>query len=357
MTIGAAITQFSQAANSVVFTKYVKDFGHRIESKLVSGYYNRFNEVDLVSAVDEVVNSLHNFGTRDDRNKFEIMTKSVFIHGITSRVEFQHYGKPASTELGDIIFILSVVHHGRKYFERATINQFKKDKSSILGTSWSLGNKQQLYLLSRFPTFRGAKPSLISRAQHNLSNSSGCLGSYGLLYRPGDFGFVSATQLDSFLGSKKSLRMEEMRTLKTLTSSYPESHLGVYHPRTRKSFRLPQFTSPNFLWGLFGNYQFASHVYDFSQKYLMMGIGELIHTSIGLGNSEALALVNAIVQTSGRRNPQAKEVAAQFQRFPYENGPEETTLGEGEESDNIAGEIGIVQTTIALGDSDGIGTQ
>ena len=98
-----------------------------------------------------------------------------------------------------MIFIVSVYFQGKKYFEKLTINQFKKANKT---SSWSIKNKEQLFLLSRFPVFRGIQGSIIDEKNYAIPNYSGCLGSYGFLYKPGDFAFVSATKLDSYVGQK-----------------------------------------------------------------------------------------------------------------------------------------------------------
>ena len=72
-----------------------------------------------------------NLNVKDYRAYTELSTKSIFIHGNRSRVRFDYYDKKTNpVELGDLIFIISIVYNKRKYFEKITINQFKKDEKT-----------------------------------------------------------------------------------------------------------------------------------------------------------------------------------------------------------------------------------
>src|SRR5207249_11496126 len=109
-------------------------------------------EPSLVKVVEDVVNSLNGFRSTSPGGELQIFTRALFIHGSKSYVEFDYYAQKAKKELGDIIFIVSAVYKGRKYFEKVTINQAKKDRTKPRRPRWAIDQKQ-LYLLSRFPNF------------------------------------------------------------------------------------------------------------------------------------------------------------------------------------------------------------
>ena len=54
---------------------------------------------------------------------------------------------PVPTELGDIIFIISIIFNGQKYFEKFTINQFKKDVQRKRAVSWNIKRRTTLFVI------------------------------------------------------------------------------------------------------------------------------------------------------------------------------------------------------------------
>jgi hypothetical protein len=322
------------AAGSEIFAMYVKEFARRITSALSKGYSRELHEPQLVQVVEHIVTDLRSFRMEDHKIQFEITTKSVMIHGNKSQVEFEYYGKTVQRELGDLIFVISLVHNGRKYFEKLSINQFKKSSKNRVGKSWDLGNKEQLYLLSRFPTFRGVKGSIIPPTEHSLPNYSGCLGSYGLLYSPGDFAFLSATELDSCVGLEKRFRMKDLHMLYLSVSPVPEIEFISY---------------------VLGNHQYAGNAFDFAQKYLTMGIGEPTFATVGINNSHARRLLHGLLSAVGARaaREQSRELldfVKGFFGYPYAEREGEGIFREGFDYDLEGGGIAIVHTTIDLGE-------
>jgi len=106
-----------------------------------------------------------------------------------------------------------VMNCAKKYGEiignEKFILHFKKSNK----TSWSFSNnssKEQLYLLSRFPIFKGTRNSIIPMKDYNLPNYSGCLGIHGLLYYPGDFATVSSKLLDVILLNKTNFKLNDL---------------------------------------------------------------------------------------------------------------------------------------------------
>ena len=170
------IKKYAEVVNDEKFILHWK----KLSEKLLRGIQKNYDlhEPNIVEIIENIINNFGQFHTNG--RYFSVSTNSIFIHGNKSQVEFEYYGKSTRRELGDIIFILSVVYNGKKYFEKMTINQVKKSKNVL----WNFNNdsaKEQLYLLSRFPTFRGTNNSLIPTKNYNLPNCSGCLGSHGLL--------------------------------------------------------------------------------------------------------------------------------------------------------------------------------
>ncbi len=251
-----------------------------LSKRLLNGIQKSYNlrEPEVVKIIENIINSIGQFSTGG--NRLNISTNSVFIHGNKSQVEFEYYGKSTRRELGDIIFILSVVYNGKKYFEKMTITQVKKSKN----VQWKFNNdgaKEQLYLLSKFPTFRGANNSLIPKKNYNLPNYSGCLGSHGLLYYPGDFALVSSEQLGTIMSGKKKLELKNLLSIITPNHFCPCSccwHLSddidleeFYHLLHKLIYFYPRyFRYFPFMCNLqiLGNNCISYNVYDFSDKYL-----------------------------------------------------------------------------------------
>jgi len=345
MSIENAINKYLEAVKSDVFVRYEKEFSDRIISAISKGYKLGLNETYLVQIVEAVVNNVNNLTMR---NKFKLDTKSIFIHGNKSQVEFNYYGQNAQREFGDLIFIISVVYNNRKYFEKITINQFKKDKTKSRSISWSISNKKQLYLLSRFPSFKGVT-GLIPKKNYDLPNYSGCLGSYGLLYEPGDFAFVSATRLDSFIGPKNTLKMIELHKLANNRVRYLFDWFPIFF-----LFR-PLPLLPFGWFPVFGNCHFCHDTSNFVQEYLRMNIGEPIFMKIGMDNPQARSFIHEVMSTIKRK---AKKERAQgilnfidaFLKFPYADKEGQNRFNEGVDFDFEGGGIGIIHTIINLGE-------
>ncbi|GFP37652.1 hypothetical protein HKBW3S44_01329 [Candidatus Hakubella thermalkaliphila] len=131
MNIEKVVTKYMEIIKSDTFAKYEKEFAQRICSALSKGYLRKLPEPPLVQIIENVVNGVHNLTMKDDKTYFELLTRSIFIHGNKSQVEFDYYGQNMQGEFGDLIFIISVVFNGWKYFEKLTINQFKKDRARL----------------------------------------------------------------------------------------------------------------------------------------------------------------------------------------------------------------------------------
>lgn len=348
MSVERAVMKYMEVIRSDTFAKYEKTFAQKINSALLKGYLKNQNETKLVQIVENIINSINNLSEKD--KNFELSTNAIFIHGYPkiSGVEFNYYGEIKGNELGDLIFIISFVFNGQKCFEKFTITQFKKDSTRSRSVSWKIktgeDEKRQLYLLSRFPVFKGVTGSIISANEHILPNYSGCLGSYGLLYKPGDFSFVSATKLDTIIGHKNSLKINEI------------------YDWTYESEKYLLYYFPNF-WSLFGNHHYAYNSFDFAHKYLTIGIGEPTYMS-GAGNSQVRSFVHELMEAlrnKGKndekkaKNGEEKDKAEKLLKFadgflaiPYTGIDDKINPSEKMESNFNGGGIGIVHTTINI---------
>jgi len=165
-----------------------------------------------------------------------------------------------------------------------------------------MSNKGQLYLLSRFPAFEGFLGSIIPMREYILPNYSKCLGSYGLLYKPGDFVFVSAIDLDSLIGVRNSVRMNELYPLPNtvryspfLPHFYPDMHELFY--LMEKFYRRYGFMN-DLCWYFFNNYHFSYNIFDFAHKYLTVGIGEPIFMARGIDNPQTRSFLHDLLSAA-----------------------------------------------------------
>lgn len=365
MSIESAIKKYIEATTrSNVFARYEKEFARKIVSALSEGYHHELFEPKLVQIIEGVVNSVSDLIIRDHRGYLELSTRAIFIHGNKSQVEFDYYGRRTQRELGDLIFIVSLIFNGRKYFEKFTINQVKRDspksgKEVYWNVRSNISSKEQLYLLSRFPTFRGTGSSIIPMTEYALPNYSGCLGSYGLLCKPGDFIFISATELDSLIGRRSTLKVGELSYLKTVES--PWLHLPWFYPNIDEVFYLMhkfyRYSGSTwyFLWSLFSNHHHAYNAFDFAHKYLTLGIGEPVFMKVGIDNVRARNFLHEVlsaVRIKAEREGllELSSFVDEFFRYGYSDNEEQRGPVEGIEFGFEGGGIGIIHTTINLGE-------
>jgi len=328
--------KFSSATRSNVFARYEKEFAERINAALSQAYAMNQPEPELVQIVERVTNNLGNFFRVDSALNFQLCTMSAFIHGNRSQVEFRYYGRRTRVELGDLLFLMTVVLGGQRYFEKLTITQFKKDRRTRRSISWAIRNRAQLYLLSRFPSFRGVQESIIPAKEHVLPNYSGCLGSYGLLYRPGEFTFVSGTEMDAVLEHRNVLRKQEFYSL------------TQYADRCGFPFRSVT-CSP------FCNHHHAYNTFDFAHRFLRVGIGEPVLTTGRLDNLQAKGLLHDLmsgIRIRARREgrPELLGVVDRFFRYAYPEGGRPDEFPVTSDSDLEGGGIGVIHTILDLGE-------
>ena len=315
---------------SDTFVRYYKQFAQNINSTLAASYRYELTEPKMVGVLEKMVNNLN--GLEDRYHGNSISTKAIFIHGNRSFVEFEFEGSLITREIGDLIFIISLVVGGEKYLEKMTITQFKKDKIASRGNlCWDIGNKAQLYLLSRFPPFSGVGKSLIPMRNFYLSNISGCLGSYGLLFRPGDFVFISAPKLDSMLGAKNKITLNQLHVMGTAVVKY--DYFNYY-----------DVFSPSCCYG--------QNAFDFSSEYLRLRVGEPIH-SCRIHNGGAKLLLGSILAFLKRRGGAFETFVKEFYKYEYawfdrSHPVEQFGNNDNDHSADLVGGLGIVHTTIYL---------
>ena len=345
--------KYFQLVKTEGFAKYAKDFADRVQKVLCEGYEQKLNEPEIV---EKITNNLNGLST--SFNKVQISTKGIFIHGNRSQVEFEYYGKKEQGELGDLILILSVIYKGRKCFEKFTISQFKKDNDKL---RWDLSNRKQVYLLSSFPPFRGIKGSIIPMKTFNLPNYSGCLGSFNLLFRPGDFVFVSAPLLERLVGNRKSIDIVNISKFlepPCYYFHYPIPfdllHIEDLSYLWRKLCRhgMPISFFPPYVIGILGFSCSASNIHEFVDKYLRGNIGELTYSDIGNYNAPAFdflrELLSAIMKKAQKEEKtEFTDFINEFFKYPYSG--QEGGIKEGVEFDYEGGGIGIIYTSIDLG--------
>lgn len=355
MSVGEVLEKYTNAIRSDTFIRYEKEFAKRINVALAQDYGLR--EDNLVEIIENMINGLNGLEMRDNKSFFNLLTRSVFIHGPKSQVKFDYYGEIAQRELGDLIFIISVVYNGQKYFEKLTINQFKKNKRTTRNIFWDIDNKKQLFLLSRFPAFRGV--SGIPKKDFMLVNYSGCLGSYGLLYDPGDFAFVSAVDLDSFIEQRNALKMNELHDLVYRSDQTPFFSFYHFVPDINELLYLVdkfyKYSGYNwrFLWSIFGNHHYAHNVYDFAHKYLTVSIGEPVFMKIGIDNPHVRGLLYELLtglKTQAKRNGMIalSEFTDEFFKYNYARGEGRDNSNENIEYEFDGGGMGIIHTIIDL---------
>ncbi|MFW6122280.1 MAG: hypothetical protein ACOC80_15465, partial [Petrotogales bacterium] len=204
------IRKYCEFIETNIFAKHVKNFAEKTQYELHRAYSKNSYEPEIVKIIEKIVNQIDGLAISD--RKFKISTNAIFIHGTKSQVEFKYYGNTTQRELGDLIFIISIIYNNKKYFEKFTITQFKRSSKK---PTWYFNKKdknakypekEQLFLLSRFPTFKGTQGSIIPMKRYDIPNYFSCLGSHGLLYRPGDFTFASSILLEILLGDRKSIK-------------------------------------------------------------------------------------------------------------------------------------------------------
>jgi len=118
------LEKYLQVSMTSEFILHGKKLACKLTQGLRKGFCENLWEPCIVSTIEKIINEVGGWCT--STNKFKIDTRSIFIHGNKSIVKLECSGEKC--ELGDIIFILSIVYKGKKYFEKLTISQMKNMK-------------------------------------------------------------------------------------------------------------------------------------------------------------------------------------------------------------------------------------
>jgi hypothetical protein len=305
-------------SNDDTFLKHSKELAKKIERAISTNYLIN-NEVTIVRKIVDEINAT----TMDTRSvsKTIISTRAIFIHGYKvaqlgsnpSGVEFERYGLKTNKELSDIIFEVEIIGK-RSSLQKVTFNQVKKSSTTEKSQTWNI-DKEQLYLLSRFPSFKGVQGSIVPQTSHNLANNSDNLGSYGLLYDPGGFVYISAVKLNNILKDKKSVNQKE---LFEFAFRYDENDVQ------NKIILGDLFVSND-------NDYFAGDIYNFIKKYMLCSIGETVNSSKGIVNASVKYFINYLINNVSSWQPLSGNFHNFFIKsndFPFNNNSTEKEIDE-----------------------------
>jgi hypothetical protein len=338
------------------FAKYEKDFARNIQIVLNLNYQS-LKEPYLVKEIDNEINKIPDI----TNNGISISTKSVYIHTRSSSgVKFDYNGTKTTTELGDLIFIFTLAYNNQKYIEKISITQFKKAKQTL---KWHLskGDLEQLYLLSRFPEFTGVS-GFFKGQTYKLNNFSKCLGSYGLMYSPGDFIFLSSLIVKSLVASKRNFDIKDIFPYINISPYVSFHSINIIHHKYdfchhhcchHFCYPLCEFCYKHFC--VLGNIWYALNIYDFSYKYLTGSIGEPSVWEEKIVNKELFKLIKTIINylkyksaiiTDNKKKENINNFLRHFLKFKY---PDNNDINEDNKYDED-GDIGIISTIINLGE-------
>ena len=339
------IQKYSKFLRSEFFTKFTKALSERIVSALCDSFSKDEREPEAVNVVSEIINRLGSFD--DSASGYKIKTRSAFIHGVSSLVEFNYYGKQVRRELGDLIFVVSFIYQNEKYLERVTISQVKKEIGNPR-LKWNL-DSEQLFLLSRWPSFKGSKGSFWAHKEYYLSDLSGSLGSFLLLFRPGDFMFIVAPDLERIVVGKKSVSVVDINQY-FKSVDIPSQYYDYIDDFCLRHFcRLPyiQINSSS---------KYAANVFAFIDRYLSGSIGEPVSFDyqdiINITAHSFLHEIFSVIKKKGERENIMRliDLGKEFFKYKYHGRKDVEKEGTENNDDNKIGGIGLIYSSINLGD-------
>lgn len=308
--------EFLELIGTSDFLNYYRNLCEEVIKSLNFGFINNQKEPDILKSLVKSICKTKKI------NNSEIKTYGIFIHGQKSQVEFDYLGQNTQKELGDLLFLLTVVNKQKILFEKFTISQFKKSSNTKTIRSWKI-DKEQLYLLSRFPEFNGVS-GIVKGKKLKLNNFLGYLGSYNLLYSPGDFVYVTAPVLEDLLGGKSSIKRSDFALLNTYHNNcipfccfkhYPELRYCLEEcfdrwvsSECRYFFKhllicldkcLPHFRHKRCLFDyspIWFSSIYSNNIYNFLFNYLTGRIGELINCDCFCINKTAKSFIKNLFQ-------------------------------------------------------------
>jgi len=332
--VDRAIWKYIGITHEPVFWDYVREFSYRLRKATHLSSY----EVDIVG---KVVDQLGGFGVSGP-NGVSLSTSTAFIHGkIMANFDFR--GERVRRELGDLIFVLSVVYRNLKFFEKLTISQAKVTRNG----EWDLSNEAQLYLLSRFPPFKISGRD----REYRLPNYTCTLGSY-TLFDTGrnDLVYISARLLEKMVSANDS-RVKRVKMEDLLWCNH---HSTYYHLCYYRNWRIPWLLDPStlilssLLSGEFLGVSLCSlGAFEFALNFLRGFVGEPAFSATGYYNCSLFSFLQKLISYLEKKG--FKDFVRHFTRYRYLY---DVPSPEGMEIEEWGGEggIGIIHTVINLGE-------
>lgn len=294
---GLSSDESFQAFQNSLVAKFYDELGR--------GYSQGDNEVALVHRLVEAANG-ESYGP--------LRLYGSMLHGTRSYVEFNYLDKPVTKELGDMALIMVVTAGHQRLLQRVTIIQNKKSS----GKSWSI-DQEQLFLLKNFPPFAGNKGIFQGVRDLAFRNTSGCLGSYGLLASPGEMIFIAAPLVSEMQRGKKSVSLSDISVLSQVNSvasadggwggwSWPgaigmdpeEWYFVVREVLHRFGPEWPMFNVlPQAAKGFLGNIRFGRDLYDLTRDFTQISIGEVCFAGQRLVNANVDGFANLLLRAAG----------------------------------------------------------
>ena len=79
-----AIFKYKEISTTYDFTTYEKEFAQKLVTSLSQGYFEGKIEPPLVEIIKDIVNGLDNHVKKNQKERFELSTKTIYAHGILS---------------------------------------------------------------------------------------------------------------------------------------------------------------------------------------------------------------------------------------------------------------------------------
>jgi len=292
--------QIQQLRRDSGFAVFQNSVVHDFYDTLGQGYSKNENEVALV---ERMVNAAKG------KSYGPVSLHGSMLHGSRSYVEFNHRDQPVTRELGDMAIIAIATSGGERLLQKITIVQNKKASSK----SWGL-DQEQLFMLKNFPPFSGNRGIFRGRRDLTFVDTSGCLGSYGLLAAPGEMLFASAQLVTEFSSAKKSVSLRDIGSFRVNVPSsngtsmaFPWSH-PRFHPK-EWIFLMEECLdvfgpSPGPFHGgsasgFLGNECFSRDLYDLIRSWTRLSVGEPTCVSDQVINSTVDAFSNLLLRNAG----------------------------------------------------------
>ena len=284
------------------FLQFQNSLSLEFYESLGRGFNVNANEVSLVQGLVDTAN---------DKSYGSLRLSANMLHGSRSYVEFNHRDKPVTKELGDLA-VISLVTRGRvRLLQKLCIIQNKKTS----GNNWSI-DSEQLFLLKNFPPFSGNKGIFKGCRDIAFKNTSGCLGMFGLMKDPGEMILVSAPVLSGFMGSKKSISLDDLSFPAGLQSHHVSfgnsGFLGWtlafhFHPKELNMLwdELMHYGHPGNMIGGTGGQGFLTNclycldMYDFSRAWTQLNLGEITCFNNSATNQYEDAFAGFLLRSAG----------------------------------------------------------